>query len=86
MGDCRPTLNHLGEYYGDRLAFEAWLKKGTLSSQATSILRTALNQRRAATDAKLEYLAAKRGISLEEFQEQILRGNAEHLSDTEYKK
>lgn len=85
MGDCRPTLNWLGEYYGDRLGYEAFLKKGTLSSQATSMLRTALNQRRQATDDKLSYLAAKRGLTLAEFQRQILTGEASHLTDEEYK-
>lgn len=85
MGDCRPRLNALGEYYGDRLAFETWLKSGALSSQATSMLRTALNQRRQATDDKLSYLAAKRGLTLAEFQRQILTGEASHLTDEEYK-
>ena len=84
MGDCRPTLNFLGEYYGDLLTYEAYLKKGTLSSQATSMLRAALNQRRATTEAKLLYLAEKRGLTLKEFQTQILTGKSQHLTDDDY--
>ncbi len=84
MGDLRPSPNFLGEYYGDRLVFEAFLKKSSVSQQAITLLRTALNSRQVRTDEKLTYLARKRGLTLEEFQRDILFGQAEHLNDEEY--
>lgn len=82
----RLNIRHPGEYYGDMLALEAFLKGGrSLSEEACNLLCARLMQRREIRGEMLEHLARKRGISVEALVEDILKGRAKAIEPEEYK-
>lgn len=82
--ESRITLNRLGEYYLEMLRQEAFIMNGPMATQATSLIRNFLNQRTAARDRKLEFLAWRRGITVGELKRRIGTGEAQFMSQAEY--
>lgn len=81
---ARLQVPYLGEHYNDMLLIEAWIKDRSAASEAQSLLCSALMKREGARTAILERLAAKRGITVEELKNQILLGQASHLTSDEF--
>lgn len=73
----RLSIPSLGEWYYDLLKIDAWINDRTIASQATSLLCAKLYQREETIQARLEYLAQKRGIPKQELWFQILRNEAD---------
>ncbi len=82
----RLNIRHPGEFYGDMLAIEAFLKGGrSLSEEACNLLCARLMQRREIRGEMLGHLAAKRKITVNALVDQILKGQAISLTPEEYK-
>ena len=79
----RLQVSPLGELYGDALKIEAFLKNRTEATEANSLLCARLMSRDEYRQKSIEYLAWKRGISAEQMRQDILLGNAEHLTPQE---
>lgn len=73
----------LGEYYLDALKVEAFLKERSLDQEANSLLCAKLYERTEARGRMVQYLAQKRGISVEEMQRQIIAGTVQPVSTEE---
>ncbi|MEG5056038.1 MULTISPECIES: hypothetical protein [unclassified Microcoleus] len=81
--DDRLHVAPLGEYYDDILKVDSWINARPISSQANSLLCVKLQEREERIRARIEYLAAKRGISGKELWNQILKGDAKKLEPEE---
>ena len=82
----RLNIRHPGEFYGDMLAIEAFLKGGrSLSEEACNLLCARLMQRREIRTEMLVHLARKRRVSVEALIEDILKGRAQPIEPDEYK-
>ncbi|NEP42971.1 MAG: hypothetical protein F6K35_28600 [Okeania sp. SIO2H7] len=80
--DYRIALN-TGEYFADLLAIDAWCRGVSRAVQGSHLLCLKLQEREAIIETRLEHLAWKRGISVEDLKAQILRGEAERLKPDE---
>lgn len=69
----------LGEFYEDLLKVDAWVTAQTVAGQGKSLLCAKLMQRQEEIRSRVQYLAAKRGISADELWSQILKGEAKKL-------
>lgn len=81
--DDRLHVAPLGEYYDDILKVDSWINARPISSQANSLLCVKLQEREERIRSRIEYLAAKRGISGKELWNQILKGDAKKLEPEE---
>jgi hypothetical protein len=79
----RFSIAPIGEYYRDLLEVDAWINARTASTQANSLLCSKLQEREPKIRERLEYLARKRGITIDEMRAQILRGEAVDLAPDE---
>lgn len=84
MAGTRIQIAYPGEHYSDLLQIEAWIKDRTVPSEAQSLLCSALMKRQATRDMILDRLADKRGITRKALEQQILTGNATHMTQDEY--
>ena len=81
--DDRPRIASMGEYYADLIAIDAAINRRSLAQQATSLLCAKLQQRKDLIHERVNYLAAKRGISFEAMWLQLLKGEYEPLTSDE---
>jgi len=82
----RLNIRHPGEFYGDMLAIEAFLKGGrSMSEEACNLLCARLMQRREIRGEMLTHLAKKRRISVSALMDEILKGKAQAMTPEEYK-
>lgn len=72
MAKFKRIMIQLGEYYQDLLTIDAFIAGRTPSAQAGSLLCAKLQEREPRIKERLEYLANKRGITVEELTSQIL--------------
>ena len=76
----RLQIADLGEFYTDLLELDSWIRGSSKASQASSLLCSKLQEREPKIEARLTYLAKKRGIDKEELRALVLRGEAERLA------
>jgi hypothetical protein len=81
--DRRLALPALGEYYNDILSLDAWVNNRTRVTQAQNLLCAKLQEREIRIKERLEYIAKKRGITVDELWTSILNGTAEQLETDE---
>ena len=77
--DRRFNIPALGEWYNDLLTIDSWINGRTKGGQAQSLLCAKLQEREPRIKERLQYLAQKRGITVEEMIALILSGKAEPL-------
>ena len=80
----RLTLPSLGEEYQDLLTIDAEINMRTPAQQAHNLLCARLQARRQDIKDRVEYLAKKRGVTFDEMWEQILKGEGEKISPTDW--
>lgn len=73
----RMMLTIGGEYHQDLLTIDAYLEGKAKATHATNLLGKVLNMREAEIKERVEYLAKKRGIEVDELWESILNGTAD---------
>lgn len=78
MARIKRIMVQLGEYYQDMLSLDAYITGRTPSSQAGSLLGAKLQEREPKIKERLQYLATKRGVTVEELTAQILNGNIDN--------
>ena len=78
--DDRLALPSLGEWYDDLLTLDAWIANRSKPQQGQILLYAKLQEREERINTRIEYLAAKRGISPAELRMQILAGKAERMT------
>lgn len=71
----------LGEYYTDLLVLDSWINARALSNQAGSLLCAKLQEREPKIKERLEYLAEKKGCSVDELRKQILNETEEETEE-----
>jgi len=81
--DERLLVSPLGEFYEDLLRVDAWITAQTVAGQGKSLLCAKLMQRQGEIRSRVEYLAAKRGVTADELWTQVLKGNAKKLEAEE---
>lgn len=74
----RVALAPLGEYYSDLLLYDSFITGRSQSTQASSLLCAKLQEREQKIEARLEYLAEKRNISVSELKKQIRDGQVDN--------
>lgn len=72
--DGRLNVTALGEFYEDLLKVDAWINARTMAAQANSLLCAKLMQRQPEIQARVAYLARKKGVSSDELWDLILSG------------
>lgn len=75
----RLQIADLGEFYLDLLEIDSWIRGNSKASQASSLLCAKLQEREQKIEARLAYLARKRGMDKEELRALIIKGEAERL-------
>lgn len=70
----RVALPPIGEYYSDMLLYDSFITGRTQSMQAASLLCAKLQEREQKIESRLQYLAEKRGLALNDFKKQIRDG------------
>ena len=70
----RIMLAPIGEYYEDLLLYDCFITGRQQGMQAASLLCAKLQEREQKIEARLEYLAEKRNISVSELKKQIRDG------------
>lgn len=78
--DDRLALPSLGEWYDDLLALDAWINNRSKPQQGHSLLCSKLQERESRVNERIEYLAAKRGLTPQEMRMQILAGKAQRMA------
>ncbi|MDJ0617018.1 MAG: hypothetical protein QNJ63_09780 [Calothrix sp. MO_192.B10] len=81
--DERLALPALGEYYDDLLVIDSWINNRSKVVQGQSLLCAKIQEREARIKERVEYLANKRGISINEMWLSILSGKAQRMSPSE---
>ncbi len=81
--DERLRIPPLGEWYEDLLTVDSAITGSTEPVQAASLLRAKLKERENVIAKRVQYLAAKRGITYEEMWLQILKGEYQKLTQDE---
>lgn len=78
-------LPPLGEWYDDLLILDAWINDRTKGQQALSLLSEKLQEKETRINERLEHLAKKRGITLDELKQKIFDGTAsqQNLKDSD---
>jgi hypothetical protein len=74
MAKFKRIMIQLGEYYQDLLTIDAFIAGRTPSAQAGSLLGAKLQEREPKIKERLQYLANKRGVTVEELTASILNG------------
>ena len=77
----RIALPPIGEYYSDMLLYDSFITGRSQSMQASSLLCAKLQEREQKIEARLEYLAEKRNISVSELKKQIRDGQVTNDDD-----
>lgn len=72
----RITTSPISEYYIDLLKVDAWLAAKTKSSQATTLLCEGLLAREETIKERIQYIAEKRGIKVNQLWAEILEDKA----------
>lgn len=73
----RLMLAPIGEYYEDILLYDCFITGRQQGMQAASLLCAKLQEREGRIEGRLEYLAKKRGISVNDLKQQIREGDAD---------
>lgn len=73
----RIMINLGGEYHQDLLVIDAYLEGKPKATHAMNLLGKALNMREAEIKARVDYLARKRGLTVDEMWESILNGTTD---------
>jgi uncharacterized protein (DUF3084 family) len=81
--DDRTRISSLGEWYDDLLAIDALINGRSQAQQAASLLCSKLQEREEKIKQRVRYLAAKRGIPVDQMWLQLLKGDYRKLSDEE---
>ncbi len=81
--DDRFKMAPLSEYYEDLLKADAFVARTTLSAHARSLLQSSLGKKEAKILARVDYLAKKRNLSIDEMWAVIHAGKAEQPSKEE---
>ena len=74
-------LAPIGEYYEDLLHYDCFIAGRQQGVQAASLLCAKLQERESRIEQRLEYLAGKRNISVEELKKQIRDGQVTDNDD-----
>ena len=77
----RIALPPIGEYYSDMLLYDSFITGRSQSMQASSLLCAKLQERESRIEQRLEYLAGKRNISVEDLKKQIRDGQVTNNDD-----
>ena len=77
----RIALPPIGEYYSDMLLYDSFITGRSQSMQASSLLCAKLQERESRIEQRLEYLAGKRNISVEDLKKQIRDGQVTNDDD-----
>ena len=72
----RIYTSPISEYYHDLLKIDSWIVAKTKASQAASLLCAKLQERESRVKERLEYLAKKRNITVDELWNEILEDKA----------
>lgn len=75
--DRRLSIPAIGVYYNDLLILDAAINDRSIPVQAQSLLCAKLQERESKINERLEYMAKKYGITLEQMREKILSGEYE---------
>jgi hypothetical protein len=78
MAKFKRIMIQLGEYYQDMLTLDAFIAGRTPSAQAGSLLGAKLQEREPKIKERLQYLANKRGVTVEELTASILNGSTDN--------
>lgn len=81
--DDRLRISALGEYYEDLLTVDSAINGRTEAQQSASLLCSKLQEREDKIKARVQYLAAKRGISFEEMWLLMLKGAYKKMTPQE---
>lgn len=81
--DERLMIAPLGEFYEDLLKIDAWATAQTIAGQGKLLLCERLMQRQEGIRSRIEYLATKRGVTIDELWMQVLKGEAKKLEAEE---
>jgi len=79
----RLQVADIGEFYSDLLDLDSWIRGSSKAGQASSLICSKLQEREPRIEARLAYLARKRGMDKEELRALILRGEAQRLTSEE---
>lgn len=82
----RLQIPSLGEWYGDLLAIDARINDRSEPTQAHNLICAKLQDREPRIRARVEYLAQKRGLSMEEMWRQLVTGTYERITPEEWAK
>ncbi len=74
----RIMLAPIGEYYEDLLLYDCFITGRQQGMQAASLLCAKLQEREARIKERLEYLANKRNISVDDLKQQIRGGQVDN--------
>lgn len=83
--DDRLQLPPIGEYYEDLLSADANINARSYGLQASSLLCAKLQEREAIIRKRVEYLAQKRGISIDECWRLAVIGELPKITPEEWK-
>ncbi|MTJ50670.1 hypothetical protein [Dolichospermum sp. UHCC 0259] len=78
MAKFKRIMIQLGEYYQDLLTIDAFIAGRTPSAQAGSLLGAKLQEREPKIKERLQYLATKKGVTVEELTASILNGSTDN--------
>ncbi|MGL5925506.1 hypothetical protein [Chroococcidiopsis sp.] len=79
--DRRLSIPSIGVYYNDLLTLDAAINDRSIPVQAQSLLCAKLQEREARINERLQYMADKFGITIEQMREKILSGEYESSED-----
>ena len=77
----RMTLPPLGEHDDDWLRIMAWLNSSSKSTQAANLISLQLREEKPKVEKMLEYIAQKRGVTVNELVKSILDGTIDDDRD-----
>ena len=78
MARIKRIMVQIGEYYQDMLTLDAYITGRTQSAQAGSLLGAKLQEREPKIKERLQYLATKKGVTVEELTATILNGSTDN--------
>ena len=78
MARIKRIMVQIGEYYQDMLTIDAFIAGRTPSAQAGSLLGAKLQEREPKIKERLQYLATKKGVTVEELTASILNGSTDN--------
>jgi hypothetical protein len=78
MARIKRIMVQLGEYYQDMLTLDAYITGRTPSAQAGSLLGAKLQEREPKIKERLQYLANKKGVAVDDLTASILNGSTDN--------